>query len=304
MLYAFLICSIAIATVCTVCGARASKGGMIKGIRQMDTGTTQENVQAVENVTMTFFDVPLSSELQQYLFSECDKQGVPAALAVAVMSAESNYQPDVVSSTQDYGLMQINRVNHGWLEEKLEISDFLDPEQNITAGVYILSELWDKYGNYRDVLMAYNLGEGGAAKARSRGVTSTVYSEKVLSILEGLNYCTRVVETTVEPANEDNAVQQLSAGGEPAQEVKTVLTTSGKLDSVASLPSRQKKTWPKSETATPTVVAVEVQPEAAAQPEQDVDAADAAAQQADEPTDDTDGTAPEAGETENAQQAA
>lgn len=216
VLYSILLCGIAVSTVCTVCNARASKkgsrlitGGVSDAVVSTQASEVEESAAATQK-TMTFFDVPLSSELQQYLFAECEKSGVPAELAIAVMSAESNYQPDVVSPTSDYGLMQINRVNHTWLKDRLEISDLLDPEQNISAGVYILSDLWERYGNYNDVLMAYNLGIGGADRARARGVTSTKYSEKVLNIMQELNYCTRVIEENGSESDEDGQTQELS----------------------------------------------------------------------------------------------
>ena len=42
--------------------------------------------------------------------------------------------------------------------KRLGITSLYDPEQNITVGCDILSELLSKYGNYEDALSAYNSG--------------------------------------------------------------------------------------------------------------------------------------------------
>ena len=42
--------------------------------------------------------------------------------------------------------------------KRLGVTDLYDPEQNITVGCDILSELLNKYGNYKDALSVYNSG--------------------------------------------------------------------------------------------------------------------------------------------------
>lgn len=131
------------------------------------------------------YDVPLSEELQHYTQDLCKQYNVSFPLVLAIMMRESNFRPDVVSGTDDYGIMQINSCNHEWLEEELGITDWFDPEQNILAGVYILSGI----GPYEDVhktLMSYNCGPSGARKLWADGVKSTAYSRAVVEILEGL----------------------------------------------------------------------------------------------------------------------
>ena len=76
----------------------------------------------------------LSYELQDVMQDCCDEYEVPYALALAMAEVESHFDPDAVSSTGDYGLMQINKINHGWLREM-----GLDPltyAGNIEAGTY------------------------------------------------------------------------------------------------------------------------------------------------------------------------
>lgn len=125
-------------------------------------------------------DCPLDDATQQMIQDKCEEYNVDFALVMAVIYTESRFQSDVVSSTDDYGLMQINKMNHEWLSETLGITDFLNPEQNVTAGLYILSNLFDKYDNPSQVLMVYNMGETGAKKHWNDGVYATPYSLTVM----------------------------------------------------------------------------------------------------------------------------
>lgn len=60
----------------------------------------------------------LSYELQEVMQDCCERYEVPYALALAIAEVETHFDPDAVSATGDYGLMQINSVNHEWLLEK------------------------------------------------------------------------------------------------------------------------------------------------------------------------------------------
>lgn len=123
------------------------------------------------------YQVPLDAELQSYTEKMCDLYDVPLELAYAVMQVESGFAPAAHSSTGDYGLMQINSINAGWLKDELGITDLLDARQNIQAGCYMLGMYLSEYeGNVNCALMAYNLGATGAKKAWSAGTYSTAYA--------------------------------------------------------------------------------------------------------------------------------
>ena len=103
---------------------------------------------------------------------------------MALMYTESSFRADVVSGTNDYGLMQINKCNHEELSSALGITDFNEPYQNIRAGLYILRRLFEKYDEPSMVCMAYNMGEYGASVLWDNGVYSTSYSQKVLAKMD------------------------------------------------------------------------------------------------------------------------
>jgi Transglycosylase SLT domain len=75
-------------------------------------------------------------------------------LVQAVISAESAGNPSAKSKAGALGLMQVMPANL----KKLGIDDGLNPEQNIKAGIAILSEELERYGDERLALAAYNAG--------------------------------------------------------------------------------------------------------------------------------------------------
>ena len=128
-----------------------------------------------------YFDVAMSEELQSYAWSMCCNYGIEEhyELVYALIQYESKFDAAAISSSNDWGLMQINISNHGWLREELGIVDFLDPFDNIYGGIHMLASLLHKY-DVTDALMAYNMGENGAAKLWRRGIHSTTYTDQVL----------------------------------------------------------------------------------------------------------------------------
>ena len=142
---------------------------------------TPEGALIIESPDFVPLDCELPAELQEYTYYLCEAYYIDFDFVMALMYAESSFRTDVVSDTDDYGLMQINSVNHEKLTENLGITDFTDPYQNIRAGVYILRGLFEKYDDAAKVLMAYNMGDYGASVLWDKGVYSTTYTNKVLA---------------------------------------------------------------------------------------------------------------------------
>lgn len=131
----------------------------------------------------------LDYDLQVTMQACCEEYSVPYALALAVADVESRFDPDAASSTNDYGLMQINQVNHGWLLE--QGIDPMTPAGNIEAGVLFLSDYLTAYGDPELAVMAYNCGPSGAQNLWAAGTYSTDHSRKVM---DRFDYWTSVLE--------------------------------------------------------------------------------------------------------------
>lgn len=120
-------------------------------------------------------DIPLAPDLQEYAAIVCEEYGVELPVFFAIMETESNFNPDAVSATDDYGLMQINSICAEYLRENLGITDLLDPRQNMKAAAFLLGDLYAKHGETNLVLMCYQYGEGGAAVLWEEGIYYTQY---------------------------------------------------------------------------------------------------------------------------------
>lgn len=126
-----------------------------------------------------YYDIPLDQEQQDYVIAKCKEKNIDVELVLAVMKVESNYKFDVVSSTNDYGVMQINKINHKRLKKELNINDFLNFYDNTKAGIHILSQYkWCE--NEKQMLMCYNMGAFGAKRLWKKGIYETAYTKKVL----------------------------------------------------------------------------------------------------------------------------
>lgn len=145
---------------------------------------TTDLVESETEPEKIYYDCPLDHDLQDYIRDLCEENGVPMDLVIAQISVESSFRADVISGTDDYGLMQINAFNHEWLSEEYGITDFLDPYQNVYCGITILSQHYNRFQDIDKALMAYNLGAGGAEKMWNEGIYETTYSRKVREAME------------------------------------------------------------------------------------------------------------------------
>lgn len=143
-----------------------------------------------ESSELKYYDVPLSTDVQDTIFTECKTKKVPQDLVIALIGVESHYNPKCISKTNDYGLMQINICHKESLKKDLQITDLLDSKQNIKAGVHMLSWIVNKYSNINQALMVYNSGEFGAQKLWKQGIYSTAYSRKVIAQLNEIKKST------------------------------------------------------------------------------------------------------------------
>lgn len=147
---------------------------------QQELHKVQSEIEEVKEI------VPIGQAEQLHLFKECAKYNIPIQEAAAIMKVENSQFDPVATNhnkngTTDWGLFQINDVNLKSLKAELGITNLTDAKQNISAGVYILSELGQKYTGH-EKYMAYNMGVGGMKKAVSRGILTTAYSRRVLQL--------------------------------------------------------------------------------------------------------------------------
>lgn len=140
--------------------------------------TVNEDAEEIVEVIPEREDPP-ATELDALIREAAERYGLPWELVSAVCWAESRYNPDAISGTPDYGLMQVTAsvcAAYGLTSENR-----LDPAANLDAGCRILREKIDESGgDFTLALMKYNEGDAGYLDNIAAGIWSTEYTEDVL----------------------------------------------------------------------------------------------------------------------------
>jgi hypothetical protein len=96
-------------------------------------------------------------QIEKLIDGVAQEVGLAPELIRSVVSTESNFSPDAVSSTGAQGLMQLMPAT----ARELEVTDSFDPQQNLLGGSRYLKQLLNKYeGDLDYALAAYNWGQG------------------------------------------------------------------------------------------------------------------------------------------------
>ncbi|MGN6183996.1 MAG: lytic transglycosylase domain-containing protein [Thermoanaerobaculia bacterium] len=120
------------------------------------------------------------SEYNEIIVAASKKFDVDAALVSAVIKAESDYNPRIVSNKGARGLMQLMPAT----AKRFGVTNSFDPEENIHAGTRYLRWLLKTFdGNADLAVAAYNAGEGNVWKY-----------EGVPPFRETVNYINRIAK--------------------------------------------------------------------------------------------------------------
>ena len=117
--------------------------------------------------------VPVAQlEINDHIDKMAKRYGLNPDVIKALIEEESGWGESAEGDNgNSVGLMQIQEHWHKERMKRLGVTSLYDPEQNITVGCDILSELLNKYGNYKDALSVYNSGNVNDGKQ---------YAERVL----------------------------------------------------------------------------------------------------------------------------
>lgn len=98
-------------------------------------------------------------ESEDYIDKTAKQYGLEPKIVKAIIEEESRWYASAEGDNgQSIGLMQIQPRWHKERLTRLGVTNLYDPKQNVTVGCDILSDLYDKYGNYEDALSVYNSG--------------------------------------------------------------------------------------------------------------------------------------------------
>ncbi len=116
------------------------------------------------------------------------KFDVDSALVKAIVTVESNCDPNAVSRKGAQGLMQLMPST----SKKLRVDKPFDPRENIIGGEKYIKGLMASYGDLRLALAAYNAGPGAVKK-----------HDGIPPYRETINYVKRVIENYKRFKNEE-----------------------------------------------------------------------------------------------------
>ncbi len=98
----------------------------------------------------------------EYVDKASEEYGVKKELIYAMIHTESHFNKDAVSSAGAIGLMQLTPETYEWLCNKRDIEyvdgGLYEPSINIDFGTYLISWLFDEFGDEELVIAAYNAG--------------------------------------------------------------------------------------------------------------------------------------------------
>ncbi len=104
--------------------------------------------------------VPAAQAVRPLVEHTAKKHAVDPELVDAVIRAESGYNPAAVSPKGAAGLMQLMPAT----ARRMGARNRFDLAENLEAGVKLLKQLRERYGDDRLALAAYNAGEGAVRK--------------------------------------------------------------------------------------------------------------------------------------------
>lgn len=108
--------------------------------------------------------VPLAPSRIDFLpiiLREAAANSLPPAIVDAVVSVESSYDPAVIGSVGEIGLMQVRPSTAAMMGFKGTTAELSDPETNIRYGVRYLTQAWRLAGgDFCRTLMKYRAGHG------------------------------------------------------------------------------------------------------------------------------------------------
>jgi soluble lytic murein transglycosylase-like protein len=148
--------------------ARASFSTTVSPIlqRQLDTYQTPSLSTRAMATTRTFNPGLIPKGYGPMVVEAAQKAGINPAFVAAFAEAENtNWDTNALSmggAAAGVGLMQLSQEFHGPGATRAERERALkDPRLNLTLGAGILSGIYKKYGNWKDTVYVWNMGETG-----------------------------------------------------------------------------------------------------------------------------------------------
>lgn len=140
------------------------------------------------------------TKYSEYVYKYAKEYEVDPLLIFAIIKAESNFNPNVVSSSNAIGLMQLMDTTAEEIARKVDItftvkSSLYNPDLNIRLGTKYFSDLLKEYNqNKLLALTAYNAGKGNLKRWIEQGIIKEDGSDiENIPYKETNNYVRKIV---------------------------------------------------------------------------------------------------------------
>lgn len=128
-----------------------------------------------------------AAKVARTILQEAARYGFDPIFLMAVIENESSFNPAIVGSFGEIGLMQIKPATAGWIAKKVQIrytgvSTLLDPVMNIKIGAAYMNFLRERFNAHsRLYIAAYNMGARNVDKSLNKRVWPREYASAVMT---------------------------------------------------------------------------------------------------------------------------
>lgn len=115
----------------------------------------------------------MATSIQSQIIAAANAAGIDPNVALAVAQHESGFNPNASAATSGVcpagkvctaaGVFQLTAAT----QKTLGVTNPYDPTQNINAGVSLLAQYYNNYGNWQDALQAFSQGPGTVGQTPS-----------------------------------------------------------------------------------------------------------------------------------------
>jgi len=147
-------------------------------------GPQQPQVQTPSGIPSQVAQMSIA-KYEPLINAAASKYQVDPALLKAVITQESNGNPNAVGGVGEIGLTQIRPSTARDLMPGITRKDLFNPETNINASAAYLRKLTDTFGNdYDKVISSYNAGQGNVQRGTVSRKTTLNYLPRVKGFLD------------------------------------------------------------------------------------------------------------------------
>ncbi|MEO7161814.1 MAG: lytic transglycosylase domain-containing protein [Bdellovibrionia bacterium] len=122
----------------------------------------------------------------QTIIQESDKYGFDPIFLMAVIENESSFNPEIIGTVGEIGLMQVTPDTGAWIAKIYNLpwkgkQQLKDPSYNIRIGAAYMAHLREEFDFEGQLyLAAYNMGSGNVRKALGKQIRPKIYSSRVM----------------------------------------------------------------------------------------------------------------------------